>query len=133
MMVPRKEVSSRKDGIPAPVVMVGHGYTGNRFGEAIVYGSHLASLGIASISIDCVSHGIDVLDEPGEYDQYYQLLSLFGLGGVIESIGTQGRAVDWDRDGKINSGGDFWTAYLFHTRDVVRQSAVDHRNRRHLW
>jgi hypothetical protein len=37
----------------------------------------------------------------------------------------QNRARDLDGDGGYDSGGDYWTSYLFHTRDVVRQSAVD--------
>ena len=32
---------------------------------------------------------------------------------------------DLDMDGLRDSGGDFWTADLFHTRDVVRQSVLD--------
>ena len=37
-----------------------------------------------------------------------------------------GRAEDLNGDGTPDSGGDFWTSYVFHTRDSVRQSAVDH-------
>ncbi len=39
---------------------------------------------------------------------------------------TDDRALDPDRDGSKESGGDFWTSYIMHTRDVVRQSALDH-------
>jgi hypothetical protein len=36
-----------------------------------------------------------------------------------------GRAKDLNRDGFTDSGGDFWTANTFHTRDVVRQTVLD--------
>src|SRR5262249_47717813 len=38
---------------------------------------------------------------------------------------TQSRARDLNGDGVPDSGGDFWTSYLFHTRDGVRQSVLD--------
>ncbi len=60
LMMPRKEVSARGEGKPAPLVIIGHGYTGNRFTEAIAFGAYLARQGIASLSIDCVSHGLDL-------------------------------------------------------------------------
>jgi len=37
-----------------------------------------------------------------------------------------GRAVDQTGDGVRDSGVDFWTARSFHTRDIVRQAAVDY-------
>ena len=37
-----------------------------------------------------------------------------------------GRDRDLNNDGLADSGGDMWTADLFHTRDMVRQSVVDH-------
>jgi hypothetical protein len=39
---------------------------------------------------------------------------------------TQTRARDLNNDGHPDSGGDFWSSYLFHTRDGVRQSILDH-------
>ena len=53
------------------------------------------------------------------------------------SLGSQGsldfgnavlkdRAFDQNNDGIVDSGADFWTAYVFHTRDIVRQCALDH-------
>jgi len=37
-----------------------------------------------------------------------------------------GRAVDHTGDGITDSGADFWSGESFHTRDMVRQSIVDH-------
>ena len=36
------------------------------------------------------------------------------------------RAWDQNNDGRVDSGADFWTSYVFHTRDIVRQCALDH-------
>ena len=51
-----------------------------------------------------------------------QAAEIEGLGiGIVD-----GRALDQDGDGKLDSGVDYWTAYVFHTRDMVRQTGVDH-------
>jgi hypothetical protein len=39
---------------------------------------------------------------------------------------TLGRTRDLNLDGLQDAGGDFWSSYLFHTRDAVRQSVLDH-------
>ena len=39
---------------------------------------------------------------------------------------VRNRSWDQNLDGIEDSGADFWTAYTFHTRDVVRQTAVDY-------
>ena len=43
------------------------------------------------------------------------------LGPMSDAILT-GRAEDLNGDGDLDSGGDFYSAYLFHTRDTIRQS-----------
>ncbi len=122
MAVPRKEVSARGEGKPAPVVLLGHGYTGNRF-DAATFGGWFARQGLATLSIDCVSHGLEL--DPDEEMLARTLLKGFGLEQFGNAVLT-GRAFDQDADGRADSGADFWTAYLFHTRDVVRQCALDH-------
>ena len=57
LALPRKEISPRKDGKPAPVVIVSHGYTLNRVDTMIPFAGELARRGNAVIAIDCVSHG----------------------------------------------------------------------------
>lgn len=123
ILIPRKEISARGDGKPAPVVFMGHGYTGARF-DAVQLGPYLARHGLAVIGIDCVSHGLGINEE--EYSLASQLLGLYGLAPFLDAVANRTRSADLDNDGVRNSGGDFWTSYLFHTRDVVRQSALDH-------
>jgi hypothetical protein len=46
------------------------------------------------------------------------------LQGAANAI-TLGRAYDLDGDNIPDSGANYWTAYLFHTRDSVRQTIID--------
>ncbi len=122
MSVPRKEVSARKDGKPAAVVILGHGHTGNRFGVTTLAGQ-MAKHGLAVLSIDCVSHGLELKDEDRMLAQ--TLLGSLGFGPFVDAA-LKDRAHDQNNDGNNDSGADFWTAYVFHTRDVVRQSLLDY-------
>ena len=122
LAVPRPEVSARGQGEPAPVVILGHGYGGNRF-DVATFAGFFARRGMATIAVDNVSHGLGASQE--EYDMAVLLLGAFGLESFANAAFLD-RAFDHDGDGGIDSGADFWTAYLFHTRDVVRQSALDY-------
>jgi hypothetical protein len=122
MTVPRKEISARGQGKPAPVVVLSHGYTSSRF-EALAFGAYLARFGLATLAIDCASHGLSM----SESEEFLArgLTKAYGVGPFFEAA-IKGRAADLDGDGRIDSGGDYWTAYMFHTRDMVRQSALDY-------
>lgn len=119
---------------PPPVQIYGHGYTGGRF-DAILAMSWGARFGLTVCALDAFGHGMnrdgDALYEfAGQIKPIRQLASeffgdAFGLGSLAEAI-LSGRDRDLDNDGLADSGGDFWTADAFHTRDVVRQSVVDH-------
>ena len=122
LVVPRKEISARGKGKPAPVVVLSHGYTSNRF-EALAFGAYLARFGLATLAIDCVSHGLGL--SKSEELLAKALTGAYGLQPFLEAA-LKDRAADLNGDGAKNSGGDFWTAYAFHTRDVVRQSALDY-------
>ncbi|MBI3781916.1 MAG: hypothetical protein HY270_00795 [Deltaproteobacteria bacterium] len=120
--MPRKEVSVRGQGKPAPVVILSHGYGGNRF-PIMQYAGYFARHGLATIAIDGPSHGIGL---PKDQDMAARsLLGLLGYGALADST-LKDRAFDQDNDGIKDSGADFWSAYLFHTRDIVRQFALDY-------
>ncbi len=122
MAVPRKEVSPRKDGKPAGLAIIGHGYTGSKLTTA-QFAGYFARHGMASLCIDDVSHGVSIGDKDVQIAS--KILAGMGFPGVFKAI-TSNRSWDQDLDGQEDPGADFWTSYAFHTRDVVRQSAVDY-------
>jgi len=112
------------EGEPAPmtpVVIIGHGYGSTRF-EALSFAGYFAKLGIATLAIDCPSHGIGLNEE--ERSLALTLTERFGIRAFFEAA-TAGRAYDQNFRGGVDSGADFWTSYVFHTRDVVRQCVLD--------
>ncbi len=138
VVMPRKEVSARGEGKMVPLVLLGHGYGSNRVGELIGFSGFFAMFGAACISTDNVSHGLGLGAE--ESALLRNLLEAADLGPGVDAVTfTRGGYVDEDgdgtpdfhfqdvnRDGVIDSGVDFWTSYLFHTRDMMRQSALDY-------
>ena len=120
LTIPRKEAT--KDGKPAGIVILGHGYTGNKT-ENFGYHPHFARMGLAVVSFDNVSHGLDLGKK--DSDTLNGGFDALGLGPLAKAL-TRNRSWDQDLDGVGDSGADFWTAYTFHTRDVVRQTAVDY-------
>ena len=121
-------------GAPFPLAIFAHGYTSQRW-ELFLYAGSLARMGIASIIVDAWGHGGN-MDIPDPFDRDSLRAALEsplvlppgvpGLGAVVDNLLFKGRGRDLDHDGDIDSGGDFWTADAFHTRDVVRQTAVDY-------
>ena len=107
---------------PFPVVFYGHGYGSSRL-EFLMMTWAAARVGIATCGMDYPAHGIDL--GGSEIEDYGELLELSGLLPFIEHLGNN-RARDLDNDGRVDSGGDQWTSDSFHTRDQVRQAAVDH-------
>jgi hypothetical protein len=122
LAVPRKEVSARGHGQPAPVALLGHGYTGQRF-AVMQFAGYFARHGLATIGIDGPSHGIGLAADQEELARF--LLSGINLGGLVDAT-FKDRAFDQNGDGVKDSGADFWTSYLFHTRDIVRQFMLDY-------
>jgi len=115
MFVPKNRTGS------APVAIFIHGHGGSKF-DALPFAGVLASYGVATMGIDAPGHGVGLSSV-----QLSLVRSFFqqaGLGGLGESL-LNGRAVDWTADGNVDSGDDFWSAYVFHTRDMVRQTMVD--------
>ncbi|MBI3181224.1 MAG: hypothetical protein HYZ28_03675 [Myxococcales bacterium] len=107
---------------PAPVVILGHGYTGNKL-DPLVFGGFFARHGVATIGVECVSHGIGL--GQAELEIARGLFKSKGLEPMFNAL-MRDRAQDWDNDGIKDSAADYWTAYISHVRDVVRQSAVDY-------
>jgi hypothetical protein len=115
-------VPKGRNGKPAPVIFLGHGYTSAKT-EALGYAGYFAQMGFATMAIDCVSHGLDLSDD----DVALARGEAASLGyDAFFDAATKDRAVDLDNNGTKDSGADFWTSYIPHTRDMVKQSAMDH-------
>jgi hypothetical protein len=120
MIVPKEHGEFKQ---PFDVNVYGHGYTGY-FVEQVLYAGNMAAHGLATVGINAMGHGV-VFDDP--IDEQAAEIALRDACAVpfFEAL-TQVRARDLDNDGRPDSGGDFWSSYLFHTRDGVRQSVLDH-------
>lgn len=115
LMVPKHRAG------PAPVAIFIHGHGSTKF-DAMNVAGFLARMGVATLGIDAVSHGVDIDTVTQELVRgQFKQRGIEGMGTAI----IAGRALDQNADGKLDSGADYWTSYLFHTRDVVRQTAVD--------
>ncbi len=107
---------------PFPVAFYGHGYGSSRF-ETLGFAGSLARFGIATCGLDAYGHGIGVHILVEELIR--ATLAAVDLDAMVDAV-FMGRARDLNHDDVADSGGDFWTANAFHTRDVVRQSVLDH-------
>jgi hypothetical protein len=122
LAMPRREASARGENEPVPLIVYAHGYTSNHF-DALAFAGFFAQHGVATLGIDNVSHGIQLSEE--DANTYQGLADLLGLGAFLRAV-LPGRALDFDGDGDLDSGEDYFTAYAFHTRDVARQGVTDY-------
>ena len=107
---------------PAPVVMFGHGYGSNRV-EFLTFAWGIVRFGLAACSLDYPGHGVGI--DPEFEDLARTYLNNAGVLPALDHL-LDGRHRDLDNDGEKDSGGDQWSADAFHTRDMVRQGALDH-------
>ncbi len=110
---------------PFPVAVYSHGY-GSVRAEVTSYMGRQNALGMAACALDSPGHGGRAI-----------LAELKGLGASVaaelESYQAknfpeaffQGRDRDLNNDGQEDSGGDIYSADLFHTRDMLTQSALE--------
>jgi hypothetical protein len=107
---------------PAPVVQFGHGYGSSRF-DFLGFAWAMNRMGMAACAFDYPGHGPTL--DPEETELILAVLEPTGLMPFYEHL-LDSRYRDLDYDGVMDSGGDQWSADAFHTRDMVRQAAVDH-------
>jgi hypothetical protein len=106
---------------PFPVAVYAHGYGSTRL-ELLAFAGNIARYGVATCSIDAVGHGLNA----GELHGLLRIgLTAFGMGPLFDQV-FPGRASDVDNDGLPDSGADFVSADLFHTRDNFRQTVLDY-------
>ena len=106
---------------PFPVILFGHGYGSSRF-DATLGGFALNRVGVALCAIDFPGHGPTI--DPDDLPIIEVLLSTYGLTPFLHHL-QDARYRDLNNDGDPDSGGDQWISDSFHTRDMVRQAAVD--------
>ena len=118
MYIPREDATHQQPFAP---VMYMHGH-GSNAAEVLSYAGLVLQHGNALVTINAHGHGIetDALTRSAVRTSLGRSC-LLGMGNAFLS----GRARDLDGDGGFDSGADFWTAYIFHTRDSVRQTVVD--------
>ncbi len=103
-----------------PVVYV-HGH-GSNAAEVLLYGGLVMQHGQALVAINAQGHGLDL----GRLERTL-VRSYFAdncIAGTADAL-MMGRAHDLDGNDTLDSGSNFWTAYVFHTRDAVRQTVID--------
>lgn len=112
---------------PFPTILYGHGYGGSRAEITLHMGRH-AAMGYALCSLDYYGHGLNRWTQDPEASLALAMAGAeFKRDGVPElgALIALGRDRDLDNDGLADPGADQWTANVFHTRDMVRQSALE--------
>ena len=109
------------DGGPASVALFGHGYGSSRF-DMFGFGWAMNRLGMAVCAMDFPGHGPSIDED--EIALVESVLDNLGLQPFLEHL-MDSRQRDVDNDGEPESGADQWIADSFHTRDMVRQAALD--------
>ena len=113
---------------PFPVILYGHGYGGNK-GEALFHVTRHSAMGFAACGVDSYGHGFNrALQDPAVGNRLELASLLFAPWNAqpLLRMISEGRDRDLNNDGLADPGADQWTADLFHTRDMVRQSALDY-------
>lgn len=116
--VPTEDATHRQ---PFPAALYVHGH-GSNAAEVLIYGGLVLSHGLALVTVNAQGHGLAL--EPALQTVVRALLGRSCLAGMADAF-SMGRARDLDGDTTLDSGANFWTAYVFHTRDAVRQTVVD--------
>jgi len=99
-----------------------HGY-GSSSGEGLGFAGYQLQHGVVQVFLNAQGHGVN--SDPTIEAVVRTMLEEHCLGPTTEGL-LAGRNRDLDGDGDVDSGRNFWTAYTFHTRDVVRQTVLDH-------
>ncbi|MDF1566022.1 MAG: hypothetical protein P1V51_23510 [Deltaproteobacteria bacterium] len=120
-VIPNQDRRSRPG--PFPVAFYGHGYTSSRL-EMLGFAGNHARHGVATCAVDSFGHGLGFSPSELPMSLIRGVFASGGMGPMVDSM-VPGRARDINNDGVPDSGGDFWVADAFHTRDIVRQSIVD--------
>lgn len=106
---------------PFPVVFLIHGTGVGKF-SLLAFAGGFARFGIATCGIDGLAHGLGVDSETRNLAK--TVLAGSNLGNLLPLLVGK-RVRDLDLDGEVDVAGDFWTVDAFHSRDAIRQTALD--------
>ena len=118
LFIPRETAERRQPFAPL-IFMHGHG---SNSGEILGYGGLVLQHGHALVTLNAPGHGLELT--PAIQTALRGAFGAQCIGGAGTAL-TLGRARDLNDDRTPDSGADYWTAYLFHTRDSVRQTIID--------
>lgn len=107
---------------PFPAAVVAHDFGSWRLPALLRFAGTFAHNGLATVTIDAPGHGAPYT--PAQETALINLCANHKFGAFANAL-FHSRAHDLDNDGVMDPGADLWTADAFHTRDVIRQSAVD--------
>lgn len=117
---------------PFPTILYAHGYGGARSEIGVGHIGRTTSMGYAMCGLDAYGHGLErMLDSENNLEaavfrsRLQDELADLGLQGFDRML-LQGRDRDLDGDGYPDPGADMWTSDVFHTRDMVRQTALEY-------
>lgn len=118
MFVPTETAEQRQPFAPL-IFMHGHG---SNSAEILGYGGLVLQHGHALVTLNAPGHGLELT--PAIQTAIRGAFGAQCIAGAGAAM-TLGRARDLNGDMTPDSGADYWTAYLFHTRDSVRQTIID--------
>jgi hypothetical protein len=119
LVVPKADAAHHA---PFPLAYYMHGY-GAGVTEMFSAAGVLAQNGIASIAIDGPTHGLPVT--PNLVSTIRTTLRGACQLGLGDTLLRTNRARDLNGTGIVDPAGDFWCAYVPHSRDNVRQYALE--------
>lgn len=118
LFIPQESAQNRQPFAPL-IFMHGHG---SNSGEILGYGGLVLQHGHALVTLNAPGHGLEI--SPTILSALRGAFGAQCISGTATAL-TLGRARDLNNDTEVDSGADYWTAYLFHTRDSVRQTIID--------
>jgi hypothetical protein len=95
---------------------------GSSWIEMLFIGTTMAKHGLATLCINPPSHGMEFSEVQEALAR--MLAKANGFENLFNAL-LKHRAVDQNNDSVTDNGADFLTAYMFHTRDMLRQGALD--------
>ena len=105
---------------PFPTIIYSHAIGSTRL-ELLLFAGAMAQYGFATCAIDAAGHGIDLQDFQAVIDAVAAAEGLPNLGEVL----NYHRGRDLNNNGFVQSGADYFTADVLHSRDMIIQTTID--------